>query len=81
MQRFRDLGNRLLDPQGSVATATGAWQNRLKSNQSRQAAFQVRLDSTEKSLLNQYSSLNAQLSAAQQSQQALSSALAGLSRG
>jgi flagellar hook-associated protein 2 len=80
MLRFKSLGDNLLAGDGSVQTATDSWAARLKANKTRQAAFEVRMTDVEKRLLRQYSSLDAQLAAAQQSGAALSSALAGLPR-
>lgn len=78
MLRFKSLGDTLLASNGSVQTATDAWAARLKANKTRQAAFEIRMSDVEKRLLRQYSSLDAQLAAAQQSSSALSSALASL---
>jgi len=78
MQRFKDLGDRLIGNDGSVKTATDAWAARLAANKKRQDAFEVRMSEVEKRLLRQYSSLDAQLAAAQQSSSQLASALAGL---
>jgi flagellar hook-associated protein 2 len=78
MVRFKSLGDSLLASDGSVQTATDAWAARLKANKNRQAAFEVRMTDVEKRLLRQYSSLDAQLAAAQQSSSALASALSAL---
>jgi len=78
MVRFKSLGDSLLASNGSVQTATDAWAARLKANKNRQAAFEVRMTDVEKRLLRQYSSLDAQLAAAQQSSSALASALSAL---
>jgi flagellar hook-associated protein 2 len=78
MQRFRDLGDRLIGSDGSVKTATDAWAARLAANKKRQGAFEVRMTEVEQRLLRQYSSLDAQLAASQQSSSQLASALAGL---
>lgn len=76
--RFRDLGDRLNATGGTVDTATAAWTARKNANQKRQDAFELRMTDVEKRLLRQYSSLDAQLAAAQQTGAALTSALAGL---
>lgn len=78
MQRFRDLGDRWLASDGAVRSATDAWTARRSSLTDRQQALESRLSDVEKRLLRQYSSLDAQLAAAQQNGAALSSALAGL---
>ncbi|RPH43732.1 MAG: flagellar hook protein [Burkholderiales bacterium] len=78
MLRFKTLGDSLLASDGSVQTATDSWAARLKANKTRQAAFEVRMTDVEKRLLRQYSSLDAQLAAAQQSSAALASALGAL---
>jgi flagellar hook-associated protein 2 len=78
MLRFRDLGDRLIGADGSVKTAADAWQSRLAANKQRQDALEVRLTEVERRLLRQYSSLDAQLAAAQQSSAALANALAAL---
>jgi len=78
MIRFRELGDRLIGTEGSVTTATDAWTKRLAANKQRQDALEVRLSEVEKRLLRQYSSLDAQLAAAQQSGAALANALAAL---
>jgi flagellar hook-associated protein 2 len=78
MLRFKSLGDNLLANDGSVQTATDSWAARLKANKTRQAAFEVRMTDVEKRLLRQYSSLDAQLAAAQQSSSALTSALSAL---
>jgi len=78
MLRLRDLGDSLNGAGGAVKTATEAWEARRTSNQRRQDAMQLRLTDVEKRLLRQFSSLDAQLAAAQQSGAALASALAGL---
>jgi len=78
MLRFKSLGDNLLAGDGSVQTATDSWAARLKANKTRQAAFEVRMTDVEKRLLRQYSSLDAQLAAAQQSSSALTSALSAL---
>jgi flagellar hook-associated protein 2 len=78
MVRFRELGDRLLSTEGTVTTANNAWQARLNANKKRQEALELRLTDVEKRLLRQYSTLDAQLAAAQQSSAALQSALAGL---
>jgi flagellar hook-associated protein 2 len=78
MQRFKDLGDRLIGNDGSVKTATDAWAARLAANKKRQDAFEIRMTEVEKRLLRQYSSLDAQLAASQQSSAQLSSALASL---
>ena len=78
MLRFKSLGDTLLASNGSVQTATDAWAARLKANKNRQAAFEVRMTDVERRLLRQYSSLDAQLAAAQQSGSALASALSAL---
>ncbi|MFM1990337.1 MAG: hypothetical protein RJA99_3294 [Pseudomonadota bacterium] len=76
--RIRDLGDRLVGTGGTVDTATAAWTARKTANQKRQDAFEVRMTDVEKRLLRQYSSLDSQLAAAQQTNAALTSALAGL---
>jgi len=78
MQRFRDLGTRLLDNDGAVRSATDAWTARKASITKRQDSLQNRLTDVEKRLLRQYSSLDAQLAAAQAAGAQLQSALAGL---
>jgi len=78
MQRFRDLGTRLLDAGGTVQSATDAWTARKSSLSRRQESLQVRLTDIEKRLLRQYASLDAQLAAAQAAGAQLQSALAGL---
>jgi flagellar hook-associated protein 2 len=78
MVRFRELGDRLLSTEGAVTTATNAWQARLTANKKRQEALELRMTDVEKRLLRQYSRLDSQLAAAQQSSAALQSALAGL---
>jgi flagellar hook-associated protein 2 len=80
MLRFRDLGDRLAGADGTVQTATEAWQARKTANQRRQDAFESRMTEVEKRLLRQYTSLDAQLAAAQGSSNALANALAGLPR-
>lgn len=76
--RFRDLGDRLSGAGGTVDTASAAWTARKTANQKRQDAFELRMTDVEKRLLRQYTSLDAQLAAAQQTSAALTSALAGL---
>jgi flagellar hook-associated protein 2 len=78
MLRLRELGDSLNGADGAVKTATAAWEARKTSNQRRQDALELRLSDVEKRLLRQFSSLDAQLAAAQQSGAALASALAGL---
>lgn len=78
MLRFRDLGDRLIGPDGSVVNATDAWTARLNANKARQDAFEVRMTDVEKRLLRQYASLDAQLAAAQNAGAALASALSAL---
>jgi flagellar hook-associated protein 2 len=78
MLRARDLGDRLIGADGTVPNATDAWQARKTANQRRQDAFAVRMSDIEKRLLRQYTSLDAQLVAAQSSGAALANALAGL---
>jgi flagellar hook-associated protein 2 len=80
MRRFVDLADRLVGSEGSVKAATDAWAARKASNSLRQSAIETRLSDVEKRLLRQYSALDAQLAAAQQSQSAVASALAGLPR-
>ena len=80
MLRFRDLGDRLIGADGTVPTATEAWEARKTANSRRQDAFETRMTEVEKRLLRQYTSLDAQLAAAQGSRNALASALAGLPR-
>jgi flagellar hook-associated protein 2 len=78
MVRFRELGDRMLSTEGAVTTANNAWQARLTANKKRQEALETRLTDVEKRLLRQYTTLDTQLAAAQQSSAALQSALAGL---
>lgn len=78
MQRFKDLGDRWLATDGVVQGATDAWSARRSSLTDRQTALESRLSDVEKRLLRQYSSLDAQLAAAQQNSAALTNALAGL---
>jgi flagellar capping protein FliD len=80
MLRFRDLGDRLIGADGTVPTATEAWEARKTANSRRQDAFETRMTEVEKRLLRQYTSLDAQLAAAQGSSNSLASALAGLPR-
>jgi flagellar hook-associated protein 2 len=78
MLRFRDLADRMIGSDGTVQTATQSWQARKTANQRRQDALQIRLSDVEKRLLRQYTALDAQLAAAQQSSAALANALAAL---
>jgi flagellar hook-associated protein 2 len=78
MQRFKDLGDRLIGTDGSVQGATESWQARKTANQRRQDALETRLTDVERRLLRQFSALDAQLAAAQQSSSALTAALATL---
>jgi flagellar hook-associated protein 2 len=78
MLRLRELGDSLNGADGAVKTATAAWEARRTENQRRQDALELRLSDVEKRLLRQFTSLDAQLAAAQQSGAALASALAGL---
>ncbi|HYF60012.1 MAG TPA: flagellar filament capping protein FliD [Burkholderiaceae bacterium] len=78
MLRFRELGDRLIGTEGAVPTATESWQTRLAANRRRQEALEDRLTDVEKRLLRQYTSLDAQLAAAQANSAALNSALAAL---
>jgi len=78
MQRFRSLADGWLAGDGAVKSATDAWSARRSSLTNRQQALETRLSDVEKRLLRQYSSLDAQLAAAQQSGAALSSALGAL---
>lgn len=76
--RFRDLGERLNGSGGTVDTATAAWTARKNANKQRQDAFEVRMTEVEKRLLRQFTALDAQLAAAQQTSAQLTSALAAL---
>ncbi len=78
MLRARDLGDRLIGPEGTVPNATEAWKARKTANQRRQDALETRLSDVEKRLLRQYTALDAQLVAAQSAGAALANALAGL---
>jgi len=78
MQRFRDLGARLLDNEGAVKNATDSWAARKANITKRQESLENRLTDVEKRLLRQYSSLDAQLASAQAAGAQLQSALAGL---
>lgn len=78
--RVRDLADRLNGSGGTVDTATQAWTARKTANQKRQDAFNLRMTNVEQRLLRQYSSLDSQLAAAQQSSAALTNALAGLQK-
>ncbi|MFZ4758013.1 MAG: flagellar filament capping protein FliD [Burkholderiaceae bacterium] len=78
MRRFRDLGDRLIGTDGTVTTANDAWTARKNANKKRQDAFEVRMTDVEKRLLRQYTSLDAQLAAAQSNSSALSNALNAL---
>ena len=71
---------RLAGSGGTVDTATQAWTARKTANQKRQDAFNVRMTNVEQRLLRQYSSLDSQLAAAQQSSAALTNALAALQK-
>jgi len=58
MDRFRDLGNALLDTDGSLTTRNSGLQTAIANNDKSQSAMQTRLDQTEKRLRAQYQTLD-----------------------
>lgn len=62
MDRFRDLGNALLDTQGMLTTRSAGLQSMINRNQKSQDSMQLRLDQTEKRLNAQYQALDENMS-------------------
>ncbi|MCA0174929.1 MAG: flagellar filament capping protein FliD [Proteobacteria bacterium] len=58
MDRFRDLGSRVLASDGSLEVKEQSIQERIKNATNRQASLQVRLDQTEARLRAQYQALD-----------------------
>jgi flagellar hook-associated protein 2 len=58
MTRFREMGDAMLNSDGSLTTRTSSIQTMLKSNSDDQAAMQARLDQTQQRLLAQYQALD-----------------------
>ena len=58
MDRFRDLGNALLDTTGALTTRTSSLQSMITRNQKTQDAMTLRLEQTEKRLNAQYQALD-----------------------
>ncbi|MFY9512629.1 MAG: flagellar filament capping protein FliD [Rubrivivax sp.] len=62
MDRFRDLGNALLDTQGMLTTRNSSLQSMITRNQKSQDAMTLRLAQTEKRLNAQYQALDTSMS-------------------
>jgi len=58
MDRFRDLGNAVLDTDGSLETLQASLEGQVKGNQKRQDEMNDRLTSTEARLRAQYQALD-----------------------
>ncbi len=58
MDRFRDLGNALLDTQGSLSTRNESLTKMIADNDKSQSAMQLRLDATEARIRKQYEALD-----------------------